>query len=301
MTAAAPGGVFTAVDPARAPADGPAAFGADLEPATLLAAYRHGLFPMPAADDYAGAFNEARYEEAVAAGGIALLPGPGHADPYALAWWSPDPRPVLAPDGVRIGRKLARLLRNRLDWWTTADLAFDEVLAACAEGREPPWLTGDLRRALTGLHRLGAAHSVEVWEDGELVGGVFGIVTGPVLSLDSMFHRRPDAARVAVADLGARFAAAGGGLLDVQWDSPHVRSLGAAPEPRAGFLAVLAGAAGGAAGTAGPGDPGGEVAQLETGRLPAARLAPERPRGPRPHGRPHPREHRHPYRNARRV
>ncbi|MFJ8435296.1 leucyl/phenylalanyl-tRNA--protein transferase [Kitasatospora sp. NPDC094019] len=274
MTAPTPEEFFAAVDVAHAPADGPAAFGADLAPGTLLAAYRHGLFPLPAADDYASAFNEARHEEAVEAGRIALLPGPGGADPYALAWWSPDPRPLLAPDGVRLGSKLARLLRNRLDWTTTADTAFDRVLAACAEGREPPWLTPELRTALTGLHRLGAAHSVEVWEEGELIGGVFGIAAGPVLSLDSMFHRRPDAARVAVADLAARFAAAGGRLLDAQWDSPHVRSLGATPQPRAHYLAALAAGAG-------PGTP------LDGGRLPAVRLAPAKPRPPWPPGHRH--------------
>ncbi|MER5354594.1 leucyl/phenylalanyl-tRNA--protein transferase [Kitasatospora sp. NPDC002551] len=287
MTATAPEELFAALDVARAPADGPAAFGADLAPGTLLAAYRRGLFPLPAADAYASAFNEARAERAVAAGEVALLPGPDHgADPYALAWWSPDPRPLLAPDGVQLGRKLSRLLRNRLDWWTTADQAFGEVLAACAEGREPPWLTPELQEALTGLHRLGAAHSAEVWEDGELVGGVFGIAVGPVLSLDSMFHRRPDAARVAVADLAARFAAAGGRLMDAQWDSPHVRSLGAAPQPRARYLAALA-------------EDAAPVAPLDTTRRPAARLAPERPRDPRPHGRS--RAHRHPYRNTRRT
>ncbi|WP_406088254.1 leucyl/phenylalanyl-tRNA--protein transferase [Kitasatospora purpeofusca] len=279
MTATAPEELFAAVDVARAPADGPAAFGGDLAPDTLLAAYRHGLFPLPAADAFASAFNEARHEEEVAAGRIALLPGPGHADPYALAWWSPDPRPVLAPDGVRLGRKLSRLLRNRLDWSTTADAAFEQVLAACAEGREPPWLTRDLREALTALHRLGAAHSVEVWEEGELIGGVFGIAAGAVLSLDSMFHRRPDAARVAVADLAARFAATGGRLLDTQWDSPHVRSLGAAPLPRAHYLAALA---------AGP-EP---EAPLDTSRLPAVRLAPAKPRPPWPSGHRHGHGHR---------
>ncbi|MFI2606563.1 leucyl/phenylalanyl-tRNA--protein transferase [Kitasatospora sp. NPDC018619] len=226
-----------ALDVRHGPGDGPVAFGGSLGPEALLAAYRRGLFPLPAADVYASAYNEAVYGDAVAAGEVALLPG--GPDPYALAWWSPDPRPVVAAGGVRLGSRLARRLRNRSGWWTSADRAFGRVLAACAEGRQPVWLTEELAASLVRLHELGAAHSGEVWEGEELIGGVFGIAVGPVLSLDSMFHRRPDAARVAVADLGARFAAAGGRLLDAQWDGPHVRSLGAGPVERSRYLAVL--------------------------------------------------------------
>ncbi|WTV50255.1 leucyl/phenylalanyl-tRNA--protein transferase [Kitasatospora sp. NBC_00039] len=235
-------GAFDGLDVARAPGDGPVAFGAGLGAEVLLAAYRRGLFPMPAADDYASAFNEARFEDAVAAGTVALLPGAAadDDDPYALAWWSPDPRPVIAPDGVRLGSRLARRLRNSLPWWTSADRAFPRVLAACAEDRRPYWLTEELRVALLQLHERGAAHSAEVWDGEELIGGVFGVAAGPVLSLDSMFHRRSDAARVAVADLAARFAEAGGRLLDAQWDTPHVRTLGATSVPRARYLAELA-------------------------------------------------------------
>ncbi|MBO1420075.1 leucyl/phenylalanyl-tRNA--protein transferase [Streptomyces sp. FH025] len=245
---------FDGLDVQLAPADGPVAFGGRLDAGELLAAYRRGLFPLPAADVYASAYNEARYG---GADGVALLPGGD--DPYALAWWSPDPRPVLRPDGVRLPGRLARRLRNRAQrWMTTADRAFGEVLAACAEGRQPVWLTAELASALVELNALGAAHSVEVWEGEELVGGVFGVVVGPVLSLDSMFHRRSDAARVAVADLGARFGAAGGRLLDAQWDGPHVRSLGAAPMARSRYLAELAAAA--------------RTGPLPGDRLPVARL-----------------------------
>ncbi|MER7845076.1 leucyl/phenylalanyl-tRNA--protein transferase [Kitasatospora sp. NPDC096077] len=233
--------VFDALDLRRADGAGPVAFGGVLGPEELLAAYRRGLFPLPAADEYAGAYNEALYGESVDAGEVALLPGA--AAPYVLAWWSPDPRPVLRPDAVRLPRRLARRLRGAVEWWTTADRAFDEVLTGCAEGRQPVWLTAELRQALVGLKVRGAAHSVEVWEGGELIGGVFGVAVGPVLSLDSMFHRRPDAARVAVADLGARFAAVGGRLLDAQWDGPYVRSLGAVPMERSRYLAELAAAA----------------------------------------------------------
>ncbi|MFE4518685.1 leucyl/phenylalanyl-tRNA--protein transferase [Kitasatospora sp. NPDC056783] len=250
------GAALDALDLGRAPADGPVAFGGTLGADELLAAYRRGLFPLPAADVHASAYNEAVYGGDVETGEVALLPG--GADPYALAWWSPDPRPVIAPDGVRIGSRLARRLRHRAGWRTSADQAFERVLAACAEGRQPVWLTGELAEVLVRLHELGAAHSGEVWEGEELIGGVFGVAVGPVLSLDSMFHRRPDAARVAVADLGARFAEAGGRLLDAQWDGPHVRSLGAVPMARSRYLAELSGD-----GAAGP--PDGAV-------RPAARL-----------------------------
>ncbi|WP_031070119.1 leucyl/phenylalanyl-tRNA--protein transferase [Streptomyces sp. NRRL WC-3742] len=247
--------LFAGLDLDRAPADAPVAFGGEPGAEVVLEAYRRGLLPLPAADVFASAYAEARYEQAVAAGEIALLPG---EDPYALAWWSPDPRPVLAPGGVRVPGGLGRRLRNRLGWWTSVDRAFGRVVDACAEGRQPAWLTPELRDALLELNARGAAHSGEVWEGEELVGGTFGVVAGPVLSLDSMFHRRPDAARVAVADLGARFGAAGGRLLDVQWDGPHARSLGARPVPRARYLEELA--AGAAPGL------------LETGPLPASRL-----------------------------
>ncbi|WP_316524499.1 leucyl/phenylalanyl-tRNA--protein transferase [Kitasatospora brasiliensis] len=247
---------FDALDLRLAPGDGPVAFGGTLGAEELLAAYRRGLFPLPAADLYASAYNEAVYGGDVEAGRVALLPG--GPDPYALAWWSPDPRPVIAPDGVRLGGRLARRLRNRLGWRTSADRAFGQVLAACAEGRQPVWLTEELAAALVRLHELGVAHSGEVWEGEELVGGVFGVAVGPVLSLDSMFHRRPDAARVAVADLGARFGAAGGRLLDAQWDGPHVRSLGAVPMARSRYLGELSG--------------GAVAGALDGTLLPAARL-----------------------------
>ncbi|WP_371501629.1 leucyl/phenylalanyl-tRNA--protein transferase [Kitasatospora sp. NBC_00374] len=241
-----------------APADAPAAFCADLGADSLLAAYRSGLFPMPAADEYGRWMNEALYEDRVATGAIAVPGGDGEL-PYQVAWWSPDPRPVLIPGQARLGRRLARRLRNRLDWSTSVDRDFGRVVSQCAAGREPRWLTEELRRSLLALHERGWAHSVEVWQGPELVGGAFGVRAGPVLSLDSMFHRRPDASRVAVADLATRFGAVGGRLLDVQWDSPHIRSLGARPVPRQDYLDLL---------RSGP-----PVGPPATDLLPAARLA----------------------------
>ena len=229
---------WSALDLRAAPADAPAAFCADLSPAGLLAGYRAGAYPMPAEDEYARYLSEARFEDGVAAGDIAVVGG-GAEVPYEVAWWSPDPRPVIVPGEERLGRRLARALRNRLAWSTSVDTAFDRVVDECRVGRSPRWLTDELKQGLCGLHQEGRAHSVEVWEDGELIGGAFGVRVGPVLSLDSMFHRRPGAARVAIADLGARSAAVGGRLLDAQWDGPAVRGLGGTLMPRAGYLRLL--------------------------------------------------------------
>jgi leucyl/phenylalanyl-tRNA--protein transferase len=117
------------------------------------------------------------------------------------------------------------------------------VAQECRAGREPRWFTDALLASMVTLHEEGWAHSIEVWHDDELAGGALGIGVGVVLSGDSMFSRRPNAARIAVADMAARFAAAGGTLIDAQWDSPFLRSLGAEPVPREHYLALLAASA----------------------------------------------------------
>ena len=215
----------------------------------MLSAYRHGIVPFPAPDEYHRTVTEIRYEDQVAAGVIALVGGDGPAsgpeaggDPYAVAWWCPDPRPVIAAGRVHLGRNVRKRLRRGHEW-TTADTAFAWVAEECRVGREPRWLTDTLLDSLLVLHEKGWAHSAEVWQDDELIGGAFGVAVGPVLSGDSVFGRRPEAARVAVADLAARFAAAGGELIDAQWDSPFLRSLGATPMSRDDFLARLTGPA----------------------------------------------------------
>lgn len=213
------------------------AFGADLSPDSVLAAYRRGIFPWPAPDDYARDVNEFRYEDQVADGVIALVGRP-RDDPYGVAWWSPDPRPVIRAGQVHLGRNVRKRLRDG-GYVTSADNAFRRVGEECRAGREPRWLTDTLLDTMVRLHEAGWAHSVEVWRDGELAGGAFGLGVGAVLSGDSMFSRRPDAARIAVADLAARFAAAGGTLIDAQWDSPFLRSLGAEPMPRTEYLSRL--------------------------------------------------------------
>jgi leucyl/phenylalanyl-tRNA--protein transferase len=224
--------------------DGPVAFGADLSPDGVLSACRHGIISFPAPDEYHRTLNEVRYSDQVAAGAISLIGRDGDGtDPYAVAWWCPDPRPVIAADQIHLGRNVRKRLRREPGWTTTADTAFTRVAEQCRAGREPRWLTDPLLESLVVLHEKGWAHSVEVWQDDELVGGAFGVAVGPVLSGDSIFARRPEAARVAVADLAARFAAAGGQLIDAQWDSPFLRSLGASPMPRDLFLARMNGPA----------------------------------------------------------
>lgn len=183
--------------------------GADLEPGTLLAAYRAGLFPMP--------IQQGR----------------------ALAWWSPDPRGVLPLDGLRVSRSLRRSCR---DYDVRIDTAFDEVVEACADPSRPQgWITGEVRRAYGRLHEMGWAHSVEAWTpDGALAGGLYGVAVGGLFAGESMFHRRRDASKVALVSLVERLRAGGAELLDVQWSTPHLATLGVVEIPRAEYLRRLA-------------------------------------------------------------
>lgn len=195
--------------PLDADREGLVGVGADLAPATLLAAYRAGLFPMPVGRR------------------------------RVLAWWSPDPRGVLPLDGLRVSRSLAKSARGCT---TTVDAAFTEVLHACADPRRPGgWITDAIRRAYLELHRLGWAHSVEAWTpEGELAGGLYGVCIGGLFAGESMFHRRTDGSKVALVGLVERLRAGGATLLDVQWTTPHLASLGAVDVPRADYLARLA-------------------------------------------------------------
>ena len=194
----------------RGSAYGPVAVGADLEPGTLLAAYRRGLFPMPLE---------------------------GLDEP---AWFSPDPRGVLPPAGVHVSRSLKRSLR-RFEF--TSDRAFEAVIAGCASPDRPgTWITPEMHAAYTRLHLLGWAHSVEVWDDeGALAGGLYGVELGGLFAAESKFHIRTDASKAAVVALAARLRAAGGPrLIDVQWTTPHLERLGARDMPRRDYLTALA-------------------------------------------------------------
>ncbi len=242
-----------------APGDSPVAFCADLSAASVLGAYRRGIIPLPAPDEYLRTLNEFRYEDQVAAGAIAIV-GDDGTDPYWTAWWSPDPRPVIGADGVHLGRNVRKRLRHD-GLTTTANAAFHAVAEACRADREPRWLTDALLDSLTELHDQGWTHSIEVWAGDELVGGAMGIGIGGVISGDSLFARRQGAAAIAVADMLARLEAAGGTVIDAQWDSPYLRSLGAVPIERERYLALLDRQAG--------------PIELPTDPLPAARLLPK--------------------------
>jgi len=203
-------------DPAdAAPGEEIIGVGADLEPATLLTAYAHGLFPMR-----------------LARGG-------------PLGWWSPDPRGVVPLDAVRVSRSLSRATRR---FTLTVDTEFESVMRACGDPSRPHgWIDESFVRAYVGLHELGHAHSVEVWShEGagppELVGGIYGVAIGGFFAGESMFHRRTNASKVAFVGLSERLRAGGASLFDVQWCTPHLASLGAVEVPRKRYLALLAGA-----------------------------------------------------------
>jgi leucyl/phenylalanyl-tRNA---protein transferase len=191
-----------------APSHGCLAAGGDLEPGTVLAAYRGGIFPWP---DPAG----------------------------RLLWWSPDPRAVLPLDGFRESRSLHRR-RRRGTYRVTRDEACAAVIAGCADRVEGTWITPAVRRAYVRLHALGWVHSVEVWQEATLVGGLYGIAIGGFFAAESKFHRAPDASKVALAELVAWLAERGFRLLDVQLATDHLRSLGVIEISRREYLRRLA-------------------------------------------------------------
>ncbi|MGA8117716.1 MAG: leucyl/phenylalanyl-tRNA--protein transferase [Actinocatenispora sp.] len=216
-----------------APDGSPAAIGGEITAETVWSAFLDGVFLLPTEDPDVAELNALRDEEAVAAGRITVLPGVG--DPYRTTWWCPARRPVVEPAAVRYGRHLTRTLRT-CGWTATVDAAFDQVVRECRADRWPEWITPALADVMGELHRVGRAHSVEVWAGDELVGGVFGLARGPVFSIDSMFHRRSDAGKVAFAELARRADGTTLELIDIQVPTPHGSSLGVVEMAREAYL-----------------------------------------------------------------
>jgi leucyl/phenylalanyl-tRNA--protein transferase len=196
--------------PSEWPADDLVNAGADLEPSTLIEAYRRGIFPME----------------------VTGLPG-------VLGWWSPDPRGILPLDGLRVTRSLRQSAKR---YRVRVDTCFGRVIRGCADpSRADGWITDDFIDAYTRLHELGWAHSVEVFDaDGDLAGGLYGIRVEGLFAGESMFHTQRDASKVALMTLVDLMRASAMPLLDVQWRTDHLASLGAIAIPRREYLARLA-------------------------------------------------------------
>ena len=207
---------FPPVEHALAEPNGLLAMGGDLTAARLLEAYRHGIFPW---------FN------------------PGEP----ILWWSPDPRMVLIPDELRVTRSLAKRMRNG-GFEMRIDSAFRQTMLACAAprsfdaqgGANGTWISPEIVTAYTHLHYLGVAHSIETWQDGELVGGLYGVAIGRMFYGESMFSRVPDASKVALAALCRQLQRWDFGMIDCQMETAHLASMGARPIPRSEFCTKLA-------------------------------------------------------------
>jgi len=184
----------------------------EITPEVLLRAYACGIFPMAES-----------------------------ADDPTLFWVEPQMRGVIPLEGFRIASRLARTVRS--DAFTvTVDAAFKAVIAGCAApqaGRDDTWINKRIRDLYVGLHELGHAHSVEVWEKGDLAGGLYGVSLGGAFFGESMFHRARDASKVALVHLVARLIAGGYELLDTQYVTEHLRSFGAVEISRKRYIALL--------------------------------------------------------------
>jgi leucyl/phenylalanyl-tRNA---protein transferase len=204
-------------DPKRYdPDDDLVGIGADLEPGTLVAAYREGLFPMPSGP-----------------------PDPRARSAPPPAWFCPVRRGVLPLSGLRVTRSLRR---SRARFQVRVNTSFADVVDGCADRRRKHgWIDGDIRAAYLRLHELGWAHSVETWRDGQLVGGLYGVAIGGLFAGESMFFRETDASKVALVGLVELLQDDHGDdrLIDVQWRTPHLATLGVVEITRADYLSRL--------------------------------------------------------------
>lgn len=202
---------FPPVELALDDPDGLLAIGGSLGSRRLLRAYRHGIFPW-------------------------------YSEGQPILWWSPNPRSVLFPENIRVSRSLRKTLRKH-PFSLTMDTAFEQVISACGEPRDyhpGTWITPEMAEAYIQLYASGHAHSVETWdEQGQLVGGLYGISIGKVFFGESMFSRRTDASKVAFVHLVGQLRAWKYGLIDCQVQSQHLDSLGAENIARERFIELL--------------------------------------------------------------
>ncbi len=201
---------FPPLEQALGEPNGLLAMGGSLSVARLMDAYRRGIFPW---------FNE--------------------GDP--VLWWSPDPRMVLFPTEFAVSRSLRKTLRKE-GYEVRTDTVFEQVMRACAaprEGQAGTWIHEGMVAAYTALHRMGHAHSVETWVDGELAGGLYGVAIGRMFYGESMFSRRTDASKIALAHLAKQLVRWNFGMIDCQMNTRHLASLGAREIPRSEFVRRL--------------------------------------------------------------
>ena len=202
--------VFPPLEKALRDPDGLLAAGGDLTPDRLVAAYRHGCFPW-------------------------------FQDGQPILWWSPDPRTVIFPEELHVSRSLAKLIRQGR-FRVTFDQDFAAVISACAGPRayaDGTWITGSIQAAYVQLHKRGFAHSVEVWDNNVLVGGLYGLAMGQLFFGESMFSRADNASKVGFATLVERLKAWGFVLIDCQMHTQHLQNFGARPIPREAFCDYL--------------------------------------------------------------
>ncbi len=202
--------IFPNVKLALTEPDGLLAVGGDLSIERLCSAYQHGIFPW-------------------------------YSDGQPILWWSPDPRAVLFLDNLRISRSLQKILRNQ-KYRVTLDTTFDTVIQNCAQSRKDSngtWIVDDMQQAYIDLHAAGFAHSVEVWQGDELIGGLYGVSLGGAFFGESMFSRQSNGSKIALAHLVAQLNEWGFGFIDSQVYSDHLGSLGAITIPRKEFIKRL--------------------------------------------------------------
>ena len=201
---------FPPVELASRQPDGLLAAGGDLMPERLLDAYRHGIFPWFSAGD-------------------------------PILWWSPDPRMVLFPDEFKISKSLRKTLQKG-QYEIRTDSAFEQLMRACAMprvGQNGTWIQEEIVDAYVRLHKMGLAHSVETWMNGELAGGLYGVSLGRMFYGESMFSHKTDASKIALAHLSTQLKRWKFGMIDCQMNTPHLASMGAREIPRREFLMRL--------------------------------------------------------------